>query len=54
MASKDEILNAVKIVNEYAGKPTVGVIADLLKALEDSTTSTPAKEVRVVEAKEQR
>lgn len=54
MPTKDEVLNAVKIVNEFAGKPSVGAIADLLKALEESTSSTPAKEVRVVEAKEQR
>jgi hypothetical protein len=55
MTTKDEILNAVKIVNEFAGKPSVGVIADLLKDLEQSAnTSTPAKEVRVVEAKETR
>jgi hypothetical protein len=51
MASQDEILKAVAIVREFAGNPDSGVVADLLRDLE---TSTPAKEVRVVETKETR
>lgn len=57
MATKDEVLSAVKIVREFAGDPVVGVIADLLNDLESSVTekiSTPPKEVRVVEPKETR
>ena len=56
MASKDEVLSAVQIVREFAGNPSVGVVAELLKDLEDSVTkkvSTPA-EVRVVDVKETR
>lgn len=51
MATKAEILAAVAIVREFAGNPDVGVIADLLRDLEASTT---AKEVRIVETKETR
>lgn len=53
MASHEEIKAAVKIVGDFAGNPDVGVIAELLKALEASA-STPTKEVRVVEPKETR
>jgi hypothetical protein len=54
MATKDEILNAIKIVSDFAGNPDSGVVADLLKELGKSVekTSTPTNEVRVVEAKE--
>lgn len=51
MTTKAEILAAVAIVREFAGNPDVGVIADLLRDLETSTT---AKEVRIVETKETR
>jgi hypothetical protein len=50
--TKDEILNAVKIVRDLAGNPDVGVIAEFLTDLEK--VSTPAKEARVVESKETR
>lgn len=59
MATKDEILAAVKIVDDFAGNPTVGAVAELLRDLTDSATvtvktSTPANEVRVVDVKETR
>lgn len=50
--SKAEILAAVAVVRDLAGNPDVGVIAEFLNDLEKS--STPAKEVRVVDAKENR
>jgi hypothetical protein len=51
MATKDEILAAITIVRDFAGNPDSGVVADLLKDLENSI---PTKEVRVVESKETR
>jgi hypothetical protein len=52
MATKDEILNAIKIVGDFAGNPDSGVVAQLLK---DLTTSVEApKEVRTTVAKETR
>jgi hypothetical protein len=55
MATKEEIAVAVKVINEVAGSPDSGVIADLVKNIEKSETNSDksaAKEVRVVEAKE--
>jgi len=56
MSNKEEVLNAVKIVGDFAGNPDSGVIADLLKELGKSVekTSSPAKEVRVTEVNETR
>lgn len=51
MSTKEEIATAIKVVREVSGDPEVGVIAELLKQLQDSTA---AKEVRVVDAKETR
>ena len=51
MATKDEILNAIAIVRDFAGNPDSGVVADLLKDLENSI---PTKEVRVVDSTETR
>lgn len=52
MPTKEEFETAIKVINEIAGSPDVGVIADLLKDIEKA--SAPAKEVRVTEAKETR
>ena len=52
MATKEEILNAIKIVGDFAGNPDSGIVAQLLKDLETSTVAT--KEVRTVDAKETR
>lgn len=49
MPSKADAEIAIKVINEIAGSPDSGVIADLVKEIKSSTT---AKEVRVVEAKE--
>jgi hypothetical protein len=62
MATRDEILSAVQIVREFAGDPTVGVVAELLKDLVASTeeevttkkTSASTKEVRVADIEETR
>jgi hypothetical protein len=54
MATPEEIKAAVKIVDDFAGNPIVGVVAELLKDLEASAVSTPAKEARVIEIKETR
>jgi len=55
MATPEEIKAAVKIVDDFAGNPGVGVIADLLKDLAKSAeTSVPTKEVRVTDVKETR
>lgn len=43
--------NAIALIKEVAGEPETGVIADLIAQL---NAATPAKEVRVVEAKETR
>jgi hypothetical protein len=50
--SKEEIATAIKVINEVAGAPSVGAIADLIKEIEKA--STPAKDVRTVEPKETR
>jgi hypothetical protein len=52
MPTKEEIEIAVKVINEVAGAPVIGPVADLIKELKDS--SVPAKEVRITEAKETR
>jgi len=52
MPTKDEIEVAVKVINEIAGAPESGVIADLIKDIEKSGIA--AKEVRVASAKETR
>lgn len=55
MATKEEIDVAVKVINEVAGYPDSGLIADLIKDIakaETNSDKSAAKEVRVVEAKE--
>lgn len=43
---------AVEVIKEIAGDPMVGVVKDLIDAIENSVA--PTKEVRVVTAKETR
>lgn len=52
MATKEEIATAIKVINEIAGEPTIGAIAELVKELKSA--GNPAKETRVVESKETR
>lgn len=52
MPTKEEYEIAIRVINEVAGSPDSGVIADLVKEI--SSASAPAKEVRVTEAKETR
>lgn len=52
MPTKEELETAIKVINEIAGDPEVGVIADLVKDIRKA--SAPGKEVRVTEAKETR
>ena len=52
MPTKEEIEIAVKVINEFAGEPDSGFIAELVRDLKKS--SAPTKEVRVTEAKETR
>jgi hypothetical protein len=52
MFTKEEIETAVKVINEFAGEPDSGVIADLVRDLKKS--SAPVKENRVTEPKETR
>jgi hypothetical protein len=52
MATKEELEIAIRIINEFAGEPDSGVIAELVRDLKKS--SAPAKEVRVSEPKETR
>lgn len=52
MPTKEEIEIAVKVINEVAGEPEVGLIAELVKDIKKA--SVPAKEVRITEAKETR
>lgn len=59
MATKDEVVSAVKIVREFAGNPTVGVVKELLDNLEASVSvktekTSTAKELRVVDVEETR
>lgn len=51
MFSQDEIDVAVKVIKTVADDPTVGVIAELISAIQVSGVT---KEVRVTEAKETR
>jgi len=53
MATKEQIITAIL---EVAGNPAVGEIKDLAEAFADAVVAidTPAKEVRVLEAKETR
>jgi hypothetical protein len=52
MPTKEELEIAIRVINEFAGEPDSGVIAELVRDLKKS--SAPAKEVRVTEAKETR
>jgi hypothetical protein len=52
MATKEELEIAIRVINEFAGDPDSGVIAELVRDLKKS--SVPAKEVRVAEPKETR
>jgi len=56
MATKEQIEIAVKVINEVAGSPDSGAIAELVKDIIKSETKdfdkSAAKEVRIVEAKE--
>jgi hypothetical protein len=56
MATKEEIAVAVKVINEVAGSPDSGLIADLIKDIEKSgaDSAKATNEVRIVEAKETR
>lgn len=50
MATKDEILSAVGIVRDFAGTPDVGVVKDLLDALEASATAPVTTKSSTVES----
>jgi hypothetical protein len=52
MFTKEEIEIAVRVVNEFAGEPVSGIIADLVREMQKS--SAPVKENRVTEPKETR
>jgi hypothetical protein len=52
MATKEELEIAIRVINEFAGEPIVGVVAELVREMKNS--SAPAKEVRVTEPKETR
>jgi hypothetical protein len=52
MPTKEEYETAIRVINEIAGSPDSGVIAELVKDI--ASASAPAKEVRVTEAKETR
>ena len=52
MATKDEIELAVKLIKEIAGDPSVGVVKELIDAIQSS--ANPAKEVRVKAVEETR
>jgi hypothetical protein len=58
MATKEQIEIAVKLINEVAGSPDSGPIAELVKDIQKSETKdfdkSAANEVRVVESKETR
>jgi len=58
MATKEQIEIAVKLINQVAGSPDSGAIAELIKDIEKSETknfdNSAAKEVRIVESKETR
>lgn len=52
MPTKAEFETAIKVINEIAGSPEIGAIAELVKDIKNA--SAPAKEVRVAEPKETR
>lgn len=55
MPTKDEIAIAIAVIKEVAGNPEVGAIRELIDLLEKpAKPATTPKEVRVVEAKENR
>lgn len=58
MATKEQIEIAVKLINEVAGFPESGTIAELVKEIQKSETKSfdkvAATEVRIVEPKETR
>lgn len=62
MANKDEIANAIKVIKDVAGDPTMGAIKELIDLLNASVapateakdSSDSAKEVRVLAVKETR
>jgi len=54
MATKSELETAIKVINEVAGTPDSGIIAELVKELASKTSEQPTKEARVVEVKETR
>jgi hypothetical protein len=58
MATKEQIEIAVKLINEVAGSPDSGAIAELVKEIQKSETKSfdkvAATEVRIVESKETR
>jgi hypothetical protein len=51
MALKEDIATAIAVIKEVAGDPEVGAVKELIDLLNSSTS---AKEVRVVAAKETR
>jgi len=57
MATKEQIEIAIKVINDVAGSPDSGAIAELVKDIRKSAENfdtVAAKEVRIVEAKETR
>ena len=58
MATKEQIEIAVKLINEVAGSPDSGAIAELVKEIQKSETKSfdkvAATDVRIVESKETR
>jgi hypothetical protein len=57
MATKEQIEIAIKVINDIAGTPESGAIAELVKDIrksEENFDTSAAKEVRIVEAKETR
>lgn len=62
MATKDEIANAIKVIKDVSGDPTMGPVKELIDLLNASVTpvteakdsSVSDKEVRVLAVKETR
>jgi hypothetical protein len=57
MATKEQIEIAIKVINDIAGSPDSGAIAELVKDIrksEENFDTSATKEVRIVEAKETR
>jgi hypothetical protein len=52
MATKEELEIAIRVINEFAGEPIIGVVAELVRDLKNSSASV--KEIRVTESKETR